>query len=203
MFGKPEDDRKSAACAAGQHQDCHHQVGAIGIGIINRRSPEVRVILCGCSCHSGCPTASIDNCTARRWADTCTCLGVSERDRSRMSTGSEALDEAGERAEDYLEKREKALGAVRESADGKSGNEVRALIVTEFRARGLAVPDETSLDRMVVSVLHPGGAATSILRTSRALINAGIGLIRIRAILRGEHVNESADDGDPRGDGHS
>ena len=198
MFGQPEDDRKSKACAAGQHQDCHHQVGVIGFGIINRRSPEVRVILCECGCHSGCPTVSIDNCTAGQWADSCTCPGTTERDRSRMSTGSEALDEAGKRAEDYLESRKKVLEAVRESVEGKSGNEVRALIITEFRARDLAVPDETSLDRMVVSVLHPGGAATAILRTSRALANAGIGLMRIRAIFRGEHVNENGDNDDTR-----
>lgn len=155
------------------------------------------MILCGCSCHSECPTASIDACPARQWAEMCTCPGVTQEYRSRMVAGSVDLDEAWPRAESYVKNRKEALESVRRSANGKSRDEIRVLIETEFRARRLEVPDATILDRLVESVINPGGIVTAIARVSRSLIDAGIGLVRIHAIFRGAHVNEGGEhDGD-------
>lgn len=113
---------------------------------------EVGEGLCKCECHSPCPvTSKRVTVSAQAWRESCTCPGAEAERIGHDHAGTEFPDigELWARSRQRSQSRREAFQAARASAVGKTREEIKALYITELRARGLEIPPEEVLDARV------------------------------------------------------
>jgi hypothetical protein len=141
---------RSRACASDAHRDCGH----VSLAVRRQASPhrlESIVALCRCPCHAACPLAGRMPVSLTVWQQLCTCPGA-----EKQRAWKEDPDEPWPGAKEYREKeqreswersqaRKQAFQAARDTAAGKTRDEIRDLYIAELRARGQEVPPEPFL----------------------------------------------------------
>jgi hypothetical protein len=143
----PRGTRRSAACAVSEHAACPH---LMGFRIVGEE-------LCQCPCHDGCPCSGTASAALGEWWDSCTCPGsgrMREQGRSRWNRDRppdlEDIRRAGQ-AED--EAWDEVRAAVLARSAGRSGAEVRQLLIAELQSRNRPVPEDPILDGRVEQIM--------------------------------------------------
>lgn len=148
-FGPP--GGRSIACAGDAHRDCGHVCAAVRRPV-SRHRWESTIGLCRCPCHAACALAGRRPVPLTVWQQLCACPGADkerawEEDRDEPGPGAEESREKRRRDwQESSEARKQAFQAARESARGKTRDELRDLYIAELRARGRQVPSDPVVD---------------------------------------------------------
>lgn len=147
---------RSRSCTGDRHRDCGHLLSAA-------RSPGIRpaVLLCLCTCHSGCPLADRLPLVAREvWPAQCACPGaglaaakLDEAEQEEVPDFAEFERQLQERlarsareSQQRRAARREAFEATRAASTGKNRAEIRQIYMAELRARGITIPSDLVLD---------------------------------------------------------
>lgn len=150
---------RSRSCHGNRHADCGHL-----LGVARRWDARPAVLLCLCTCHSGCALAGrLPLVTREVWQAQCICPGTdlaagkldeAERDAPDFGDFQRQWRERRERSARQSQQRRaarreakrEAFEAARAAGAGKSRAQIREIYVAELRARGLALPSDLVLD---------------------------------------------------------
>lgn len=187
-----ERDHQAPSCRHGEHQDCPHGVGLAG-GLNPRRFRlELGMGLCSCSCHAGCPLSDGRRAVPpSAWRESCSCPGAAPERARQARDGTEPPDFGQVFAEKQRqsELRREAIQAVRAGAAGKSGEQIREMLLAERRARGLADPSDHILDANVEAI--QGNYGPALREASRTVARIAEGAAQIFREVRdsGRHTD--------------
>jgi hypothetical protein len=174
------------ACLRGGHETCPHGLG-VGGGLNPRRLRlEFGMALCACTCHARCPLADGRRAVKPSlWREECTCPGAAAERARQAATGTDLPDFEQIMAEKrhQSELRREAGRVVRAAAAGKSRDEIRDMLIAEFRARGLDVPPEHILEANVDAIM--GNYGPSVRAAGRAFAQMADGAAQIVRLFRG------------------
>lgn len=153
------------------HAACSHQLGVGGGVNLTARRVEFGVLLCRCDCHAACALAGRFTAPLTDWVESCSCPGA-QHERELWREAAAARSESDERKRADHQSRQDALNAVAAESRGKTREEVRGLLINEFRSRALDVPPDLVIESMIDSITPPG-SVNSIFAFAR--LSTGIG----------------------------
>jgi hypothetical protein len=188
-----EDSRVDFQCEHGRHDECTH--ASLVLGLSDSELDELSdVEPCRCHCHDDCPLSSQE--TAEGWRSRCTCSGkrrwvelarrmeAKEAGRRQRTTG--LLRRLGGRVE-QASREQAARAELRRRAQGRSAEELEALIDEVWAGHGLDPPDIVSRSLLLDAVLGPpnrladGVALADTVLGSRHAISGLTSIVRDRS----------------------
>jgi hypothetical protein len=171
MTDNPRSRQLSADCSKQAHGACSHQLGVGGGVNPAARRVQFGILLCHCECHAVCVLAGQATASLTQWVESCSCPGA-QHERELWREAAAARSESSERRRADRQSRQDALNAVAAESRGKTREEVRGLLINEFRSRALDVPPDLVIESMIDSITLPG-SVNSIFAFAR--LSAGIG----------------------------
>jgi hypothetical protein len=136
-----------------------------------RKSLGFGLVLCECSCHAACSLAGQSTVSWKDWNESCSCPGADRQREEQTRRGDHPPDfrETLHATRQNRLQRRQAIDAVRSRSTGKSPEEIRQLIMDEFRARNLTMPSDQVMDVFVHSAMLPDSPLGAVRMISRAV----------------------------------